>query len=135
MTSQAKPAEEMKRVVKATLYFVKRPDISDEEFHRYWSEDHGPLISGTKFFKERILKYNQYHNDLAARNKATSMGFPVMEYDGATELWAEDLDTLLDVSKDEEYLQKIVPDAGKFISREYTKFMFGYDDLKMDKTK
>jgi hypothetical protein len=55
----AEPAKETKRVVKLSMFFHKKAGMSDEEFHGYWAEVHGPLLSSLRYFKEKIIKYNQ----------------------------------------------------------------------------
>jgi uncharacterized protein (TIGR02118 family) len=46
-----------------TIAFLlrRRPDVSPEEFHRYWFEEHGPLVAG---FAETlaIRRYEQLHS-------------------------------------------------------------------------
>ncbi|CAM6090677.1 unnamed protein product [Calypogeia fissa] len=50
----------------------------------------------------------QYHNSMEARNKAASLGLPVMEFDAAGEFWAADLDSALSVFQDPEYLKLVL---------------------------
>jgi hypothetical protein len=76
----------------------------------------------------------QYHNDMAARKKAASLGLPMMEFDAAAEFWAKDMDTILSVYEDPDYLRIIVPDEEKFLTREASKFMVGYERLHLDRT-
>lgn len=76
----------------------------------------------------------QYHNSMSMRNTAASLGHPMLEFDGAAELWATDMDSLLALFQCREYMEIMIPDENKFIDRATGKFMFGYDDLKLDQT-
>lgn len=127
-------AGDSKRYVKLSVFFNTKSDLTDEEFHKYWSEEHGPLFSSLPIVKEKLVKYNQFHNSMAMREKAVSLGLPVMEFDAAAEFWGADLDSVMSVFQDPGYLEKVVPDENKFITREGSKFMFGYEDLKLDRT-
>lgn len=69
----------------------RRPDLSREEFQRYWRERHGPLMRrNMKAFGAR--KYQQWHTctgEEAARINQ-SRGGPE-DYDGLAVVWWDDL--------------------------------------------
>ncbi len=78
------------------IYCLRRvPDLSREEFQRYWRETHGPLV------RERaaalgIKRYVQVHTLDGPLNEAlrASRGSEPDIYDGVAELWWESADAL-----------------------------------------
>lgn len=47
------------KFLKVTLFCKKRSDISSEEFHRYWSEEHPKYVKKCRPFMNRCYRYNQ----------------------------------------------------------------------------
>ncbi len=81
-------------MVKLTFCLRRRPELSREEFQRYWFDNHAPLV---KKHAEalRIVRYVQLHTLDHEQNAAlrASRGGPE-EYDGVAELWWESFDEL-----------------------------------------
>src|SRR4030042_2868629 len=79
------------------VYCLKRlPDVSEDEFHRYWLEDHGALV-------ERLAptmgmkNYVQAHTLAVPLNEILQQSRELREgYDGVAELWWESEDTIID---------------------------------------
>jgi uncharacterized protein (TIGR02118 family) len=79
-------------MVKLIFCLRRREDISVEEFHRYWREEHGPLVA-RHAAALGIRRYVQLHTVTAPVNAAlaTTRGTPEA-YDGVAELWFDDID-------------------------------------------
>lgn len=77
-------------MIRLTYLLRRRPELSAAEFHRYWLEQHGPLVAG---HARRInaLRYVQVHavDDPANEAMAEARGGMEPPYDGAAELWFE----------------------------------------------
>jgi len=81
-------------MVKLVYCLRKRADMPDAEFHRYWLQDHAPLVARLAP-AIRAKKYVQSHTVepelnavlLASRGLAPA-------YDGITEVWWDDADSL-----------------------------------------
>jgi uncharacterized protein (TIGR02118 family) len=76
-------------VIKLVYCIRKRDDIDDAEFHRYWLEDHGPLV---KSVAEDIgaCRYVQSHTGMADINDMLRASRPFRDpFDGITEVWWE----------------------------------------------
>jgi len=74
-------------MLKLTYCIRRRDDVSPEEFHRYWLEEHGPLVAR---FREAMhaARYVQSHTvepELNAALRASRGAAPA--YDGITEVW------------------------------------------------
>ena len=82
-------------MIKLTFCLRRRPDLSAEEFHRYWREDHGPLVQARaevlgirKYQQVHTVDDDALHGALQARNGGSPPPF-----DGIAEVWVDDLDT------------------------------------------
>ena len=79
------------------MYCVRRlPELSREEFQRYWRETHGPLV------RERaqalgIRRYVQTHTLDSQLNEAmrASRGSDPNIFDGVAELWWDSVEDLI----------------------------------------
>ncbi len=74
-------------MIKLTFCLHRLPELTREEFQRYWREQHGPLVrkhAGAL----RIRRYAQVHTATDPVNEAlrASRGGPP-EYDGVAEVW------------------------------------------------
>jgi uncharacterized protein (TIGR02118 family) len=80
-------------VIKLVYCVRKRDDVSDDRFHQYWLEQHGPLV---RSFAEAIhaRRYVQSHtiapevNAAIARSRGLAAPF-----EGVTEVWWDNLAT------------------------------------------
>lgn len=82
-------------MIKLTFCLRRRPDLSVEEFHRYWRDEHGPLVRD-RAAALGIVRYSQIHTldqpELHAALQRRNGGAPE-PYDGVAEVWVADLDT------------------------------------------
>jgi uncharacterized protein (TIGR02118 family) len=105
-------------MIKLTFCLHRRPELSREEFQKYWIESHGPLVKkhGEAL---RIARYVQLHSGPAEESAAlrASRGAPE-EYDGVAELWwhsAEDLAAATSTPEGIAAGQALLEDERKFI--------------------
>ena len=71
-------------MVKIVYCITKKPGLSDEEFHRYWKDDHGPIAA----------KIPGLHRYVQSHTHPASAELGPVAYDGVAEVWFEDLDSL-----------------------------------------
>ena len=82
-------------MVKLIFCLRRRSDITEEEFHRYWRDEHGPLVA-RHAGALGIRRYVQLHtaadpvNDVLAATRQAPEAF-----DGVAELWFDDVDALV----------------------------------------
>jgi uncharacterized protein (TIGR02118 family) len=69
-------------VIKRSGFVVRRPDLSVEEFRRYWIETHAPLV-------REVARPHRYTVNWVDRDR-----FPDFPYDGFSELWFESADDM-----------------------------------------
>lgn len=74
---------------RVSLFFYKKPGISDEYFARHWHHVHGDLVTASKaYLKNNLLRYNQFRQDTKAKELAVSMEYgPLLDFDAVTEFW------------------------------------------------
>jgi uncharacterized protein (TIGR02118 family) len=106
------------QMIKMVYCVKRRDDVSEEEFFRYWLEDHGALLRkhGATM---RLKRYVQSHFVPAPLNEMIrqlrGMGEP---YDGLAELWFESLDDFIDAMSSDEGMEvdaAMREDEAKFI--------------------
>jgi uncharacterized protein (TIGR02118 family) len=108
-------------MLKLVFVIRRREDLSPEEFHRYWLEEHGPLA-------RRLLeslgarRYVQTHTLGTDLNGALAAARGTAEaYDGLAEVWWDSLDALVAVFASEEGQranETLTADEAKFIDFE-----------------
>ena len=81
-------------MVKVVFCVRKRPEMSDEEFHRYWLEEHGPLVRD-KAAALGIVRYVQTHKIETPANEAMRASRGAAEpYDGIAEVWWDSVEAM-----------------------------------------
>jgi len=88
-----------------------------EEFHRYWREEHGPLVASTKS-GGHALRYEQNHR---VRDHWDQPG-----YDGVTEQWFRSVDDFFASLQEDDY-HLIEADIAKFIDVDSLEWMITDD--------
>ena len=81
-------------MIKLVFCLRRKPDLSREEFQRYWREHHAPLVR-QHASALGIRRYVQLHSidDAISLAVAGPRRSPV-PFDGVAELWFDDLETL-----------------------------------------
>jgi uncharacterized protein (TIGR02118 family) len=105
-------------MVKLVYCLRRRDDVPEEEFHRYWLEDHGPLVRsvGDAIGAVRYVQSHTVAPDLNAFLQESRGS--TEPYDGITEVWWESLEALqagLGRPEALEAQQRLVEDESTFI--------------------
>jgi uncharacterized protein (TIGR02118 family) len=105
-------------VIKLTFTVRRRPDVAPEEFHRYWRDEHGPLVRSYAAVLG-IRRYVQSHRVDTPVNDALRGSRDSLEpFDGVAELWWKDLDALIAASATEDGVaagRTLLEDERRFI--------------------
>ena len=104
-------------MIKFVYVVRRRPELSFEEFRKYWLEKHGPYVRS--FAKAlRAKRYVQSHTLQSELNNYAQIPRGTMEpYDGITEVWwdsAEDLAAALQTPEGQNANMKLTEDEGRF---------------------
>lgn len=77
-------------MLKLVYCIRRRGDVDEERFHRYWLEEHGPLVRSVGA-AIGACRYVQSHRVEAALNEMLRASRGASEpYDGITEVWWKD---------------------------------------------
>ncbi len=104
-------------MIKFVYCVRKKEGASEEEFYRYWKENHGPLV---KSFSETMgsLKYVQSHTiDTVMNDVGREVRGMRPAYDGITEVWFESeeaLNAMLQTDKGKAANKALIEDEARF---------------------
>ena len=97
-------------MTKFTILLRKRDDLTHDEFVAYHKNTHAALFMSLPEVQQHVRKYVQCHTIPAALP-----GLPPPAYDGTTELWFDDAESIAKVFTAPRYLELIRPDEAKFL--------------------
>ena len=97
-------------MIKFTILLRKREDLTQNEFVEYHKTKHAPLFKSLPEVQQYVRRYVQGHTLPVALP-----GMPPPAYDGTTELWFDDVDSIAKVFAAPRYLELIRPDEEKFL--------------------
>jgi uncharacterized protein (TIGR02118 family) len=105
-------------MIKLVFALRRRADLSLDEFHRYWRETHGPLVQRHAAVL-KIRRYVQMHRiDTPANDLLRASRDTLEPFDGAAELWWDDLESLASGTSSPEGLAaatELLDDERRFI--------------------
>ncbi len=112
-------------MIKLVFVIRRREELSHEEFHRYWLEEHGPLARKLleSLGARRYVQTHTLGTDLNAALAATRG--TAEAYDGLAEVWWDSLDALVAVAGSEEGRsanETLTADEATFIDFERSSF-------------
>ena len=115
-------------MIKLAFCLRRRPELSRQEFQRYWLESHGPLVR-KHAAALNIRRYVQLHTLDAPLNDAirATRGGPEA-YDGVAELWFDSRESLAQGAASEagrEAGRLLLEDEKRFIDLQRSPLCFG----------
>lgn len=118
-------------MIRITYLLRRRNDVSPAEFHRYWLEEHGPLVAGHAAHI-RALRYVQIHtlDDPANEAMADARGGMETPYDGVAEVYFESRESLVEALASEagqRAAAELVEDEARFIDLAQSPLWLGYE--------
>lgn len=124
-------------MIKLTFCLRRKPDVSAEEFYRYWKDEHGPYVAARaealgvrKYQQVHTLDQPGLHSALQRRNGGSPEPF-----DGIAEVWVDDLDTFMNASGSEsaaQAAQDLIEDEKRFIDLENSPMWLGEEIVFVD---
>ena len=105
-------------MVKFSILLRKRADMNHEDFVHYHKISHAPLFTSLPEVQQHVRKYIQCH-----ALPVSLPGLPEPYYDGITELWFDDVESIGKVFSSKNYMQKIRPDEEKFLDLQQCGFL------------
>jgi uncharacterized protein (TIGR02118 family) len=106
-------------MIRLVFFLRRRQHLSLEEFHRYWRDEHGPLMAS---FQHALgaLRYTQSHRLDEADNERMARARGAMEpaYDGVAETWFASEAALVQAARSDAGRRAgraLIEDEGRFI--------------------
>ena len=103
-------------MVKLTCVLRRKAGMSPEDFHRYWREQHAPLVLSTAH-GSHVLRYEQHHRPLDDYGAGDDGG-----YDGVTEQWFSSMEDYR-ASLAEADFALVWEDLGRFLDTDRLAFV------------
>lgn len=117
-------------MIKLTFAVRRRDDIEPDEFHRYWREEHGPLVRSLQPVLG-IRRYVQSHRMETPLNDLLRASRHALEpFDGVAELWWDDQDALATATSSPEGIaagRTLLEDEMRFIDLERSALWLGQE--------
>jgi len=110
-------------MVKFSILLRRHPDMSHEDFVYYHKNKHAPLFTSLAEVQQHVRKYIQCHT-LPVKME----GLPEPEYDGITELWFDDVESIAKVFISAKYMEIIRPDEAKFLDLHQCGFLISTEN-------
>jgi uncharacterized protein (TIGR02118 family) len=117
-------------MIKFVFCLRRRPDLSTEEFQRYWREEHAPLVQrcAAAVGMRRYVQVHTLENPLNEALRAGRRALPA--YDGIAEAWWDSLESLQELSGRPEgrrAAREMVADERRFIDLEASAVWLGQE--------
>ena len=105
-------------MIKLTFVVRRRADVDPGELHRYWRDEHGPLVRSFQSVLG-IRRYVQVHRVDTPFNDVLRQSRGALEpFDGTAEVWWDDLESLAAGTSTPEGVaaaQALLEDEARFI--------------------
>ena len=115
-------------MIKLSFAVRRRADVDAEEFHRYWRDEHGPLVRSFQPVLG-IRRYVQTHRVETPLNDALRTSRNTLApFDGVAELWWDDLEAFVAATSSPEGHaagQALLEDEARFIDLERSALWLG----------
>ncbi|KAK5061395.1 hypothetical protein LTR84_007937 [Exophiala bonariae] len=127
------------QVFRVSIYLKRKEGLSVEEFNRYWSEIHGPLVRPL-IQKYGILKYTQYHTSDTLQQSAID-AYPDLKslsltpYDGVAEFIVKDMADIRKSQEDPFYLNEVRNDEANFFDVSGAHWTIGWEEVYVEDNK
>ncbi|KAK4494572.1 hypothetical protein PRZ48_013928 [Zasmidium cellare] len=123
-------------VLKFCMLIKRRQDMSEEDFHKYWTEVHAPIVEKW-LAKHGVIRYVQYHTPTQTTTQSTEVwtglgGANVLQFDGHVELTVPNVECLKRALEDAYYQSDVLPDEGKFIDAANSFRTCGWEEVKIE---
>ncbi|KAJ4318874.1 hypothetical protein N0V94_004204 [Neodidymelliopsis sp. IMI 364377] len=121
------------RLLKFSMFIKRKSDITEDEFHKYWTEKHVPVVDKW-LAKHGVIRYIQYHLRSEVRSLSETVwtaigGDSVLEFDGQVELLVPSIECLQNALNDPYYKEHVQKDEEKFIDGSKSSKTVGWEEM------
>ena len=111
-------------MIKFTILLRRLPALTQQQFIAYHRDQHAALFLSLPEVKQYVRGYVQSHS-----TGDEIPGLPPMTFDGASELWFDDMAGLAGVFGAKECMDEIRLDESKFVDTQRSEFMLTTDNV------
>ena len=111
-------------MIKFSILLARKPTLTHAEFVNHHRTVHAGLFMSVAVVKQTVRRYIQQH-----AIPVELPGMPPVKYDGITELWFDDVDSLARCFSDAEYLRLIRPDEESFLDLHACDFIVSTENV------
>ena len=114
--------QEASHLLTVSCLLTRRADLTHEEFFRYWTEKHTPMLAKPQPGGPRVYRYIQLHTI-----PETVPALQTAPYDGVAEIWFADLADAAAMFTSDHYNTVVAADEENFLDRSKTVFLYAYE--------
>jgi len=111
-------------MIKMTLLLTRRPDLTFEQFSKYWQEIHWPIVQTVPEVMENTIRYTQQHSIGGVPD-----GAPAAPFDGYAEAWFPDMAAAYRVIGAPTWAEVVSKDDENFLDTSKTLIMFSEEKI------
>jgi hypothetical protein len=93
--------------IRFLMFIKKRPDITDEKFHLWWSTVHADLAVSVAGFGGYCKRYVQLHQTAEHKRELERYGMQPLPYDGVGEIYLRSLADWVAFSGTRAFVEKL----------------------------
>ena len=117
-------------MIKLAVLLKRRPDLTFEQFDRYWDGTHGDIVIGIPEFTRHVHRYSQSHLVDPAYH-GEGMAWKRADFDGIAEVWFDDIATMTRAFNEPKFVELVGPDDAQFIDRDGTAILVTHEIEKI----
>lgn len=110
-------------MIKFSILLARKIGTSHGDFVAYHKNNHASLFSSLPEVKQYVRKYVQCHS-----LPENPPGLPAPLFDGITELWFDDAESIGKVFEAKSYMEIIRPDEEKFLNLQGCSFLISTEN-------
>ena len=118
------PNDQGTGLLKVSCLLTRRPDFTHEQFVRYWTEKHTPMLARPQLGAPKVYRYVQLH-PIAE----TVPALKTARYDGVAEIWFESLEDAAAMFTSKHYNTVATADEDNFLDRSKTAFLYAKEKV------
>ncbi|PMD57494.1 uncharacterized protein K444DRAFT_564907 [Hyaloscypha bicolor E] len=112
-----------------TVCAYRKPDMSEEDYHKYMSEVHAPLVRNL-MVKYGIVSWEMTHNTSETRLLMSKIAGPqfngIADYDCIVQATFRDIEDFVRMKADPFFREKVAPDHENFADTKRSKMTVGW---------
>ncbi len=114
--------DESTALLKVSCLLTRRSNLTHEQFFRYWTEKHTPMLAKPDPTAPKVYRYVQLQPipETVPRLKTAP-------YDGVAEVWFESIEDAAAMFTSEHYNTVVAKDEENFLDRSKTVFLYAME--------